>query len=122
MSGFRACPIRRGARSVVVWWSEKSGGRHEGLPRLPTPLGRVPVQPVLHGMQVLDESLNPMASGDGEGVAEGTHAMSPHEHCWHFYQSRYALLIPAGFSLEKCCLCSETRQVHVGHLRTGTAP
>ena len=71
------------------------------------------MQPILHGMPVLDESLHPMASRDGEGVAEGADAVIEHHHCFHFYQSRYALLIPAGFSLEKCCLCSETRKVHI---------
>ena len=42
--------------------------------------------------------------------------MTPHVCCFHFYQSRYALLIPDGFILEKCCLCSDTRKVHVGDL------
>ena len=48
--------------------------------------------------------------------------MTHHTHCWHFYQSRYALLIPTGFVLEKCCRCSETRTVAVGDLQTETAP
>ena len=80
------------------------------------------MQPILYGMPNVDESFDQMAPGDGEGVAEGTNSVTPHTCCWHVYQSRYALLIPTGFALEKCCLCSETRKVHVGHLRTETAP
>jgi len=37
------------------------------------------------------------------------------EHCFHLFYGAAYVSLPDGYVLEKCCLCDETRSVHIDH-------
>lgn len=42
--------------------------------------------------------------------------MTEHEHCWHLFRGGVMIVLPDGYIVQKCCKCSEARQVHAEHV------
>ena len=38
-----------------------------------------------------------------------------HEHCWHAHRGPVMMVIKDGHTVQQCCKCQATRQVHLDH-------